>query len=165
MWVTRIFFWGVQAAGAKGWQPYHFHVPIVLKSGGLNLLEPSGPVQGHNWIPLPFACMYDSVPNHKHTFFAIRRARHLTKRRELTAEMFENSKGYKKITLFWKNGEFLELKLVERRITIRLLEHVWNVMAHAQKPDFVFQRNRRIHLNWREVSSVDYWQPRCAHQR
>jgi len=26
---------------------------------------------------------------------------------------------------------------------------VWNVMAHAQKPDFVFQRNRRVHLNWR----------------
>ena len=23
----------------------------------------------------------------------------------------------------------------------------WNVMAHAQKPDFVFRRNRRIHLN------------------
>ena len=24
---------------------------------------------------------------------------------------------------------------------------VWNVMAHAQKPDFVFLRNRRVHLN------------------
>jgi hypothetical protein len=24
---------------------------------------------------------------------------------------------------------------------------VWNVMAHAQKPDFVFQRNGRVHLN------------------
>jgi hypothetical protein len=23
----------------------------------------------------------------------------------------------------------------------------WNVMAHAQKPDFVFRRNRRVHLN------------------
>jgi len=22
-------------------------------------------------------------------------------------------------------------------------------MAHAQKPDFVFRRNRRVHLNWR----------------
>ena len=29
---------------------------------------------------------------------------------------------------------------------------VWNVMAHAQKPDFVFQRNRRVHLNWRRAS-------------
>jgi len=43
------------------------------------------------------------------------------------------------------------------------VEHVWNVMAHAQKPDLVFQRNGRVNLNWRGVSSVDYWQPRCAH--
>ena len=43
---------------------------------------------------------------------------------------------------------------------------VWNVMAHAQKPHFVFRRNGRVHLHrpW-GVSSVDYWQPRCAHQR
>jgi len=26
---------------------------------------------------------------------------------------------------------------------------VWNVMAHAQKPDFVFRRNGRAHLNRR----------------
>jgi hypothetical protein len=25
----------------------------------------------------------------------------------------------------------------------------WNVMAHTQKPDFVFRRNERVHLNWR----------------
>jgi len=30
-------------------------------------------------------------------------------------------------------------------------------MAHAQKPDFDFRRNRRIHLNRRGVSSVDYY--------
>jgi hypothetical protein len=30
------------------WQPYHLHVMIVLKSGILNFLEPSGPVQGWN---------------------------------------------------------------------------------------------------------------------
>jgi len=36
-------------------------------------------------------------------------------------------------------------------------------MAHAQKPDFVFRRNGRVHLNRRgSVSSVDYWQPRCS---
>ena len=29
------------------------------------------------------------------------------------------------------------------------VEHVWNVMAHAQKPDLVFQRNGRVHLNRR----------------
>ena len=41
---------GIKAAGAYGWQPYHLHVPIVLKSGSLNLLQPSGPVQGCNGI-------------------------------------------------------------------------------------------------------------------
>jgi len=37
-------------------KPYHLHVLIVLKSGSLNLLEPSGPVQACNGIdiPLPF---------------------------------------------------------------------------------------------------------------
>jgi hypothetical protein len=50
---TRNVFLGVNAAGAYGWQPYHFHVPIVLKCGSLNLLEPSGPLQACNGIALP----------------------------------------------------------------------------------------------------------------
>ena len=33
---------------------YHFHVPIVKKSGGLNLLEPCGPVQAGNGTTLSF---------------------------------------------------------------------------------------------------------------
>jgi hypothetical protein len=40
-------------------------------------------------------------------------------------------------------------------------------MAHAQKPDFVFRLNGRVHLNrrgGRGVSSVDYWQASCTHQ-
>jgi len=41
------------AAGVYRWQPYHLHVPNVLKSGSLNLLEPSGPVQACNGIALP----------------------------------------------------------------------------------------------------------------
>jgi len=28
-----------------------------------------------------------------------------------------------------------------------LLDCVWNVMAHVQKPDFVFRRDGRVHLN------------------
>ena len=44
---------GVNAAGALGWQPYHLHVPIILKSENLNLLEPSGPVQACNGFALP----------------------------------------------------------------------------------------------------------------
>jgi len=40
------------------------------------------------------------------------------------------------------------------------------MMAHAHKPDFVFRRNVRVHLNRSVgVSSVDCWLPRCAHQR
>jgi len=35
------------------------------------------------------------------------------------------------------------------RASYSMVEHVWNVMAHAQKPDLVFQRNGRVHLNWR----------------
>jgi len=42
----------VKTAGAYGWQPYHLHMPIVLKSGSLNLLEPLGPVQACNGIAL-----------------------------------------------------------------------------------------------------------------
>jgi hypothetical protein len=36
---------------------YHRHVPIILKSGSLNLLEPSGPVQACNGLALPFTFM------------------------------------------------------------------------------------------------------------
>jgi len=40
---------------------------------------------------------------------------------------------------------------IQRQVFVRpiVLEHVWNVMAHAQKPDLVFQRNGRVHLNRR----------------
>jgi hypothetical protein len=54
---TRNIFWGVKAAGAYGCQPYHLHVPIVLKSGRLNLLEPSGPVEACNGIAVPFTSL------------------------------------------------------------------------------------------------------------
>jgi hypothetical protein len=49
---------GVKAAGAWGWQSYHLHVPIVLKSGSLNLMEPSGPVQAWNGIALPLSLQF-----------------------------------------------------------------------------------------------------------
>jgi hypothetical protein len=45
--------WRVKTAGAQGWQPYHLHVPIVWKSGSLNLLEPQAPVQSRIGIALP----------------------------------------------------------------------------------------------------------------
>jgi len=37
---------------------YHLHVPIVKKSGGLNLLELCGPVQACNETALPFTYMF-----------------------------------------------------------------------------------------------------------
>jgi len=33
-----------------------------------------------------------------------------------------------------------------------VVDYVWNVMAHAQKPDFVFRRNGQVHLNRRGAS-------------
>jgi len=48
---TMNISWGVEVAGAYGW-PYH--VPIVLKSGSLKLLETSGRVQACKRIALPF---------------------------------------------------------------------------------------------------------------
>jgi len=48
------------------------------------------------------------------------------------------------------------------------LEHVRNVMAHAQKPDLVFQQNVLVRLNRREGgggSSVGYWQSKSSDQR
>jgi hypothetical protein len=48
---TRNISWGIKAAGAYGWQPYHLHVPTVLKSGGLHL-------QACNGIALPLLLLH-----------------------------------------------------------------------------------------------------------
>ena len=47
------YFLEVKVAGALGWS-YRLHVPIVLKSGSLNLLELSRPVQACSGIALTF---------------------------------------------------------------------------------------------------------------
>jgi len=44
---TRNISWG---------DKYHLHMPIVLKSGSLNFLEPSGPVQACHGSALPLPC-------------------------------------------------------------------------------------------------------------
>ena len=49
---------------------------------------------------------------------------------------------------------FVELKHLAldneyRNVVFNVVDCVWNVMAHAQKPDFVFRRNGRVHLNRR----------------
>ena len=45
---------GVKAAAAYGWHLYYLHVPNVLKSGRLNLLDPSGSVPDCTGNALPF---------------------------------------------------------------------------------------------------------------
>jgi len=50
---TSSISWGVKAAGAYGWQPYHLHVLIFLKSGSLSFPETSGLDQACNGIALP----------------------------------------------------------------------------------------------------------------
>jgi len=42
-----------------------------------------------------------------------------------------------------------ELVCPEWFVHICTVQHVRNVMAHAQKPDLLFQRNGRVHLNRR----------------
>jgi hypothetical protein len=50
---TRNISWGVKAVGAYGWR-YHLHLPLLLKSESLSLLEPSGPSQACTGISLLF---------------------------------------------------------------------------------------------------------------
>ena len=52
----------------------------------------------------------------------------------------------------WRN----ERDMINACFLYLFLEASWNVTAHAQKPDFVFQRNRRVHLNqrWASVQST-----------
>ena len=45
----------------RSFHDYHLHVPTVLKSGSLNLLEPSGSVQDCNGIVLPLALPYSVI--------------------------------------------------------------------------------------------------------
>ena len=73
---TRNISWEVKAAGACDSQPYHLHVPIVLKSGGRNLQEHSGPVQACTGIalPLPLGCVpFCGQTEHFFTVFTSRK--------------------------------------------------------------------------------------------
>ena len=50
---ARNISWWVKFAGVLGWQSCHLNVLIILKSGSLNLLEPSGPVKVCNGLLPP----------------------------------------------------------------------------------------------------------------
>jgi hypothetical protein len=50
---TRCIFWGVKAAGAERWQPYHHPVPLSWNLGTLTSWNPLGhsrPVTGHLYL-------------------------------------------------------------------------------------------------------------------
>jgi len=59
------YFLGVKAASTYGWQLYYLHVLIVLKSGSLSLLEPSGSVQACNGIAFYKRNIYEFNVNKK----------------------------------------------------------------------------------------------------
>jgi hypothetical protein len=47
-------------------------------------------------------------------------------------------------------------------IVQQLVDCVWNVLAHAQKPDFVFRQNGRVHLNRRGLQFCRLLGSRCV---
>ena len=47
----------------------------------------------------------------------------------------------------WGDMRIFQIHFSYEEIESVVLEGSWNVMAHAQKPDFVFRRNGRVHLN------------------
>ena len=52
-----------------------------------------------------------------------------------------------------------------QRYKAKLVELVRNLMAHAQKLDFVFRLNGRVHLNRRGSQFSRLLAAECAHQR
>ena len=48
----------------------------------------------------------------------------------------------------WEGGRRCSAELVPL-CKRSVVDCIWNVMAHAQKPEFVFRRNGRVHLNRR----------------
>jgi hypothetical protein len=66
---TRNVSWDVKAAGAQDWQPYHLHVPNVLKSGSLNLSEPLEPALACSAIAVTFFTELDHDLSVTHPVF------------------------------------------------------------------------------------------------
>jgi len=51
-----------------------------------------------------------------------------------------------------KPRQSFRITLYKWQMLMWVVECVWNMMTHAQKPDFVFRRNGRVHLNRRGAS-------------
>ena len=52
-----------------------------------------------------------------------------------------------RILFLCKDSRSVNVPIVITVLIYWILDSVWNVMAHAQKPDFVFRRNGQVHLN------------------
>ena len=60
----------IKVAGVYGCQTYHLHVPIVLKSGSLYLLDPSGSFEVCTGVALPYRISY--IHSHNFLFYPTR---------------------------------------------------------------------------------------------
>ena len=56
------------------------------------------------------------------------------------------------VPVFYPGRLIAELRMIPRLRMSGVVEASWNVMAHAQKLDFVFRRNGRVHLNQQRAS-------------
>ena len=56
-----------------------------------------------------------------------------------------------RLAMKWRKRDRLSRRMMRslKIVSYVQLDCVWNVMAHAQKPDFVFRWNGRVHLNRR----------------
>ena len=61
-----------------------------------------------------------------------------------------------KLCYRWNKILSLECATIDWARGRLVLDCVWNVMAHAQKPDFAFRRNGRVHLTLRLLMSYIY---------
>jgi len=83
------------------------------------------------------------------------RAISTTSRRELSSSIFFFCKTMRrrKFMPFWQKHYLVSFLVGLRTYQLPCkLYCFWNVMAHAQKPYFVFRRNGRVHLNRRGAS-------------
>jgi len=68
---------------------------------------------------------------------------------QLTSESMSVLQKYSFVFMIHISLPIIILPGTEWYSLLCVLDCVWNVTAHAQKPDFVFQRNGRVHLNQR----------------
>jgi hypothetical protein len=66
-------------------------------------------------------------------------------------QRFRSGSGHSRCVVHWSQLRYTTQTKYRDTVPsgLRTVDCVWNVMAHAQKPYFVFRRNGRVHLNRR----------------